>query len=215
MFPVLANDRDIGIRSAIPEEQLIIDIAQVCLGVCMHATGPASLQLQQLLQGVRRPASPRSLHFALHPHPCRPPRFRMTRPQHYSLQRTIPHLQSARGGTLMGMASHRAQSREARGLHQSPHGQRPVAPRAARRHRNAPPHARMAERGRVLDPARAPHAGVVGAARAQGGGAGVGVGTACGGAGVGVGSACCKMLCVTAGVDLCYDCAGGLMPGGC
>ena len=121
-----------------------------------------------------------------------------------SLQRTIPHLQSARGGTLMGMAIHRAQSREARGLHQSPHGQRPVAPRAARRHRNAPPHARMAERGRVLDPARAPHAGVVGAARAQGGGAGVGVGTAC-----------CKMLCVTAGVDLCYDCAGGLMPGGC
>ena len=46
----------------------------------MHATGPASLQLQQLLQGVRRPASPRSLHFPLHPHPCRPPRFRMARP---------------------------------------------------------------------------------------------------------------------------------------
>ena len=156
----------------------------------MHATGPASLQLQQLLQGVRRPASPRSLHFPLHPHPCRP-RFRMTRPQHYSLQRTIPHLQYARGGTLMGMAIHRAQSREARGLHQSPHGQRPVAPRAARRHRNAPPHARMAERGRVLDPARAPHGGVVGAARAQGGGARVGVGTAC-----------CMMLCVTAGADL-------------
>jgi len=102
------------------------------------------------------------------------------------------------------MAIHRAQTREARGLHQSPHDQRPVAPRAARRHRNAPLQARMAELGRVLDPARAPHAGVVGAARAQGGGAGVGVGTAC-----------CMMLCVTAGVDLCYDCAGGLMPGGC
>ena len=106
--------------------------------------------------------------------------------------------------TLMGMAIHRAQTREARGLHQSPHDQRPVAPRAARRHCNAPPRARMAELGRVLDPARAPHAGVVGAARAQGGGARVGVGTAC-----------CKMLCVTAGADLCYDCAGGLMPGGC
>ena len=54
----------------------------------MHATRPASLQLQLLLQGVRRPASPRSLHFALHPHPCRPPRFRMTRPH--------PHPFSAR-----------------------------------------------------------------------------------------------------------------------
>ena len=63
---------------------------------------------------------------------------------------------------LMGMAIHRAQTREARGLHQSPHGQRPVAPRAARRHRDAPLHARMAGHGRALDQARAPHVGVVG-----------------------------------------------------
>ena len=64
---------------------------------------------------------------------------------------------------------------EARGLHQSPHGrsgQRLVDPRAARRHSDAPLHARIAGHGRALDPDRAPHADVVGAARAQGGGAG-------------------------------------------
>jgi hypothetical protein len=126
------------------------------------------------------------------------------------------------------MAIHRAQSREARGLHQSPHGQRPVAPRAARRHRraarrhrNAPLHVRLAGHGRALDPARAPHAGVVGAARAPGrrsSGGAVEQWWSSGGAGVGVGTACCKMLCVTAGwtcVMIVPGLYGGLMPGGC
>ena len=63
----------------------------------MHACDWASKPpAAAVLQGVRRPASPRSLHFPLHPHPCRP----MARPQHHSLRRTIPHLQSARGCSL-------------------------------------------------------------------------------------------------------------------
>ena len=91
LFPVLTNDRDIGIGSAIQEDQLIIDIAQVCLVVCIHATRPASLQLQLLLfpslASLCAPSS--SVPSSSLPHDTS---------ASSSLQRTIPHLQSARGG---------------------------------------------------------------------------------------------------------------------
>ena len=54
-------------------------------------------------------------------------------------------------------------------LHPGPRRGRQVAPRVARRHRDPRLCARLAECGRALEPARAPHCGVVGPARACGG----------------------------------------------
>ena len=61
------------------------------------------------------------------------------------------------------------QTRESRRLHPRPRRRRSVAPHAARRHRDAPLYARVAESCCVLDPSPAPHAWVVAPARTQGG----------------------------------------------
>jgi hypothetical protein len=66
------------------------------------------------------------------------------------------------------------QTREALRLHPGPRRRRPVAPQAARRHRDAPLCARVAECRCVMDPPREPHAGVVAPPRAESQGGRVG-----------------------------------------